>query len=276
MVTTQAISISVMRWSIYLLLNVASIAHADSSHRRHVCLDGTWDSAQGNMTDIPAQFEHKINVPGIVKLAIPEFVDVGIVSEQRAAFWYRKFFTLDTDVPQVATLKINKAKFGTAVYLNGKKLGEHLPCFTPSFFDVCGLLKGSGQKNELIIRVGANRESLPAHVPGGFDIEKSLYIPGIYDSVGLILTGNLQIIRMQAAPEIENQSVRVQTVLMNSGRESKATNVSWVVSEKITGDIGGRKTTKDVMIPAGETVTLDTVISIDDMKFSGNMSLICC
>jgi len=242
------------------------LAFAGSDLRTTLSLDGTWEIAQGSMTDIPQQFGHTVSVPGLVTMADPAFTDVGRVSEQREAFWYRRVFTLDSDVPQVATLKINKAKFGTAVYLNGEKIGEHLPCFTPSYFNVHDLLKGKGQENELIIRVGANRESLPAHISGGYDVEKELYIPGIYDSVGLILTGDLQISRMQAAPDLEQQSVRVQTVIHNAGSNDQTTSVSWVVSEKVSGKIGGSESRESVVVPAGETVTLDTLIPIDDVK----------
>ncbi|RKX40414.1 MAG: hypothetical protein DRP64_12700, partial [Verrucomicrobia bacterium] len=266
MVSAQQSSKSVMLRSALLLLALSSQAFAGSSLRKTVSLDGTWEIAQGGMAEIPQQFEHTIAVPGLVTMAIPAFTDVGRVSEQREAFWCRRVFTLDSEVPQVATLKINKAKFGTAVYLNGEKIGEHLPCFTPSYFNVRDLLKGKGQDNELIIRVGANRESLPAHISGGYDVEKELYIPGIYDSVGLILTGDLQISRMQAAPDLEQQSVRVQTVIHNAGSNDQTTSISWVVSEKVSGKIGGSETRESIVVPAGERVTLDTLIPIDDVK----------
>jgi len=45
--------------------------------------------------------------------AVPAFSEVGKVSSQRQAFWYRKTFTVDGDISEVAYLKINKAKFGT-------------------------------------------------------------------------------------------------------------------------------------------------------------------
>jgi len=32
-------------------------------------------------------------------------------------------------------LVVEKAQFGTAVWLNGQKLGEHLGCFTAGRFD---------------------------------------------------------------------------------------------------------------------------------------------
>ena len=84
---------------------------------------------------------------------------------RRDAFWYRRTFTVEGTIPAIALLKIHKARYGTKVWLNGQDIGEHLPCFTPAWLDVKKSLKGSGQQNELIIRVGADRESRPTDVP---------------------------------------------------------------------------------------------------------------
>ena len=59
-------------------------------------------------------------------------------------------------IPAVATLRIAKAFFGTKVWLNGTVIGEHLPLFTPGYFDLQKNLLGAGKENELIIRVGAS------------------------------------------------------------------------------------------------------------------------
>ncbi|MBN2316396.1 MAG: hypothetical protein JXM79_20885, partial [Sedimentisphaerales bacterium] len=128
---------------------------------------------------------------------------------KREAFWYRRTFTLDKSIPDIAILKIHKAKYGTKVFLNDHIVGEHLPCFTPALLDVKNFLNDSGQENELIVRVGADRESLPEGVPTGWDFEKYLYIPGIYDSVELILTRTPYIVNVQTAPDLENSRVKV-------------------------------------------------------------------
>jgi len=118
---------SVLLRSALLLLALSSQVFAASNLRKVVSLDGTWEIAQGSISEVPKEFDHTAAVPGIVTMATPAFTDVGRVSEQREAFWYRRVFTLDSEVPQVATLKINKAKFGTVVYLNGEKIMS-APC----------------------------------------------------------------------------------------------------------------------------------------------------
>jgi len=178
-------------------------------------LNGTWEIAEGGMDSIPKSFERKVPVPGLVDMAEPAFEEVGRKSPRRQAFWYRRTFAVDTAVPAVALLKIHKAKYGTKVLLNGSLVGEHLPCFTPALLDVRPLLKGDMQQNELIVRVGADRESLPEGMPSGWDFEKYLYIPGIYDSVELILTDPPYIAQVQTVPDIKQRKVKVVAEIDN-------------------------------------------------------------
>jgi len=101
--------------------------------------------------------------------------------------------------------------------------------------DVKRLLKGSGEENELIVRVGANRESLPEGMPTGWDFEKYLYIPGIYDSVQLILTGSPHIIRVQILPEVNESRVRVFVDIDNIKRDDEIA-VNHTLREVRTGE----------------------------------------
>ena len=153
--------------------------------RRVVNLDGTWQVAEGTMERVPESFDHAVCVPGLVDMAKPAFEEVGRKSQRREAFWYRRTFRVDGNVPRVAYLMIRKARYGTRVFLNGRLVGDHLPCFTPAILDVREALRGGGDANVLVVRVGADRESRPTDVPSGWDFEKYLYIPGIYDSWSL-------------------------------------------------------------------------------------------
>jgi beta-galactosidase len=159
--------------------------------RKIINLDGAWEVAEGSMDSPPAGFTHKVPVPGLVDMAEPAFAEVGKKSDKRQAFWYRRTFTVKVEIPEVAILKIHKARYGTKVFLNGQVVGEHLPCFTPALMDVKKFFKGAGRENELVIRLGADRESLPEGQPTGWDFEKYKYIPGIYDSVELIRSDQL-------------------------------------------------------------------------------------
>lgn len=178
--------------------------------RRVISLDGIWEVAEGGMDRRPDQFAHRVPVPGLMDMAEPPFEEVGVKSERRQAFWYRRTFKVEGEMPAVAQLKLHKAMYGTRVWLNSKDVGEHAPCFTPGVFNVHDQLRGQGHENELVVRVGATREALPESIPTGHDFEKKFYVPGIYDSVELILTGSPQIVRVQAVPDLEAKAVRVQ------------------------------------------------------------------
>jgi beta-galactosidase len=230
------------------------------SLRTVICLDGQWELAEGSMGTAPAHFEHRVPVPGLVDEARPAFAEVGQPSPRREAFWYRRTFKLKGEVPAIALLKVHKAAYGSRVFLNGVMLGEHLPSFTPGYFDARPALRGNGAVNELVVRVGASRAALPPTVSSGYDVEKSRYIPGIFDSVELILSGTPNIVRVQVAPELATQTARVQAVVRNAGptaglqlrfkvREARSGKpVGEAVSEQITLD-GNAEQTIELRIP---------------------------
>ena len=130
-----------------LLPVLATTARAEQA-RRVIALDGVWQIAEGKMDAPPMAseaFARTVPVPGLVSLATPAFVEPGPKVQDRKeyrqkdprrdAFWYRRTFKIDGAIPAVAKLKVSKAMFGTRVFLNGKSLGEHRPCFTPGYFD---------------------------------------------------------------------------------------------------------------------------------------------
>jgi hypothetical protein len=233
--------------------------------RQVVCLDGEWQIEQGGMDAVPAAFSHTIVVPGLVDMAQPAFAEVGKKSELREAFWYRRTFTLDGPVPAVAILKIHKAQYGTKVFLNGQPVGEHPACFTPALLDVKPCLKGDGQSNELVIRVGANRQSLPEDMPAGWDFEKYLFIPGIYDSVELILTGAPHVVNVQTAPDIASQAVRVVAEVQAGGQACDFTS-TMEVCEAASGKTVGSAKTAPTHLAAGEQTKVDVTIPIRNCR----------
>ena len=192
-----------------------------------------WRVEQGSMEEIPSKFNHKVKVPGLLDLAEPKFEEVGVQSKKREAFWYRKSFKVKCEVPDIAILKVNKAKYGTRVFLNGNLVGEHLPCFTPGFFDLKPFIHGNNAANELVIRVGANPESVSVSTIRGIDREKIVNYPGIYDSVNLILTDSPYIRRIQVNPIIKKSEAEVWTVVKNTGNETaKKVKLHYEIAEK--------------------------------------------
>src|SRR5579883_1053016 len=148
-----------MRLSGFVLLG--ALAGRLLAQRAVIPLDGEWrieDSVSA--TTMPQTWRHTVAVPGLANQAQPGFTDVdrfdsrevidnrirkkrlpesarvttaGVPRQERNYFWYRRTFRAPAR-RAVAILKINKAQFGTAVWLNGKPVGEHLGCFTAGFF----------------------------------------------------------------------------------------------------------------------------------------------
>ena len=226
-------------------LTLTGIAPA-AELRQVISLDGTWQVAEGGMDAAPQDFAHTIPVPGLLDMASPALVDPGPPGQpsrnpqkdpRRDAFWYRRTFTLEEPVPEVATLKVGKAMFGTRVMLNGTWLGDHLPSFTPGRFDARAALRTG--ENELLIRVGSSPVSVPKPIPSGQDDgEKTHFLPGIFDSVELILTGTPHIVRVQAVPEIEKDSVTIHTWVRSPGAPTAA-RLQFTVREASTGRVAG-------------------------------------
>jgi hypothetical protein len=143
-----------------------------------ISLDGEWDIAEGSNQQVPARFSAKVPVPGLVTSANPRFKAVGEENKLREAYWYRKKFNVQGNIPVLARLKIFKSMFGTKVFLNGREVGESELCFTPLYFDITSYLKGNNQENELIVRVGAHISAVSDSVVTGGDPERHRYPPG--------------------------------------------------------------------------------------------------
>lgn len=231
--------------------------------RNTILLDGAWQIEQGRMDRAPREFSHTVVVPGLIDMADPAFAEVGVKSSLREAFWYRRTFQLDSPVPAVAMLKVHKAMFGTKVIFNGVPVGEHLPCFTPGCFDARAAIR-SGE-NEILIRVGAFRDAVPESIPRGWDEEKKRYIPGIFDSVELILCGSPHIVRVQAVPDIENSAVTVHAWVRSIG-SPVATKLHCTVREASTGRVAGEADCEVPAADAGPEQKGQATIAIDNCR----------
>jgi hypothetical protein len=224
-------------------------------------LNGSWQIADSVGADeAPKAFRATVAVPGLVHNAIPPFPDVdafdsvelllnrinqkslppsarveapGVSRQKRNYFWYRRRFT--APAPRTAAvLRVNKAQFGTAVWLNGKSVGEYPGCFSAGVFDVTGAMKWQGE-NVLLVRVGAHPGVLPAGYPAGTDFEKLRWTPGIYDEVSLFLSDNPVIESVQVAPRMASSDILIETKVRNRG----ATPVTFELAQTVKTWKGG-------------------------------------
>ena len=235
-----------------VLLALAAPAGAE---RVTVSLNGTWKIADGTAPEaIPTAFDRTVAVPGLVHNATPPFPDVdafesvelvsnrirqgvlpesarvqppGVSRQERSYFWYRREFTVP-ERRSVATLRVRKAQFGTAVWLNGRFVGEYPGCFSAGVFDLTAAMRWEGD-NVLLVRTGAHPGVLPASYPAGTDFEKLRWTPGIYDSVSLELSDDPVIEWVQVAPRLASSEIVVETKLRNHGGRAVAFDLGQAV-----------------------------------------------
>ena len=169
---------------VFLFVYCGAVSASAQQGRTVLSLDGMWEIGDSISADTPpTAFTHKVPVPGLAHSARPPFPDVdlfdsreiianrvrrgelpesantttaGVSHQKRNYFWYRTTFNPRAKQAN-SILKINKAQFGIAVWLNGKKIGEHFPCFTSAYFDLGPAIHWS-TPNELLVRVGAHLE----------------------------------------------------------------------------------------------------------------------
>jgi beta-galactosidase len=266
-------------------------SRAAAGRRTTISLNGQWDVEDSVESDaMPSKYTHRSPVPGLAHSALPAFPDVdqfqsrqllyglvgkgrfsqaefdrlgnapGISYQKRNYFWYRRTFTAPGKT-QVALLRINKAQFGTAVFLNGVRIGEHYPCFTSVTFDITKTIQWGGS-NELVVRVGAHPGVLPPYVVGGTDYEKNRWTPGIYDDVTLMTMSNPVIASVQVAPRLSQSAVLVQTELRNYSDRAMATEVSQQAFEWESRTRASARIETRVDLAAGESKTITQLVPI--------------
>ncbi|MFN8206096.1 MAG: glycoside hydrolase family 2 TIM barrel-domain containing protein [Bacteroidales bacterium] len=275
-----------------LFLNLFSAVNAQ---RTTLSLNGTWEIGESmEAGNIPAKFEHTIQVPGLANMAVPAFTDAGsyfsadylnnyfvktyvegipslppgesrgVNRQPRNYYWYRTSFEIH-EKKELCLLRINKAQFGTSVWLNGKLIGEHLGCFSSATFDITGALKKAG-KNILLIRIGAHPGVLPKEIPAGSDYEKVRWQAGIYDDVSVISCNNPFIGNIQVAPDIVRSRIVVQSRIINKG-SARPTSFDYLIIESRSGLPVGHAKSSNTIIGSGEEIIITDTISIPNAKF---------
>ena len=275
----------VLKWMVVLAVSAAMPVCLSAAERTTISLDGTWDIADSKEADaIPSLWNHQAPVPGLAHSAQPGFPKVdqfdsrlliqnrvsngklpesaivtnaGVSRQERNWFWYRRTFELSA-IRSVAILHINKAQFGTAIWLNGIKIGDHLPCFTRATLDVSRAIRRGS--NELIVRVGAHPGVLPPTVSAGTDFEKIRWTPGIYDIVFLALNDNPSIENVQVAPKVADSSIVVQTSLHNLAKHPTSFDLTQRVHAwKISTTVASSSPKHITLAPGESKIVLQTM-----------------
>lgn len=234
------------------------------NQRKEISLNGMWKITKTDtLAQLPLSFESEIPVPGLIDRTVPA-IDSQDTAYNNCVYWYKKTFTLEEHDAGVIQLKINKARYHTRVYLNGKLVGENMYNFTPSVFNVKPFLKQSGEENDLIIAVGC-KNNLPDTVTNGGDFEKTKYIPGIYDDVKLIVTDYPYISNVQTVPDIKNQQLRVVAEIQTN-ESAENLKVSFVIRERASKKVISKGAYKKEEDGAANFQKVEFTIKLDSCK----------
>ncbi|NJN24581.1 MAG: hypothetical protein HC819_00550 [Cyclobacteriaceae bacterium] len=246
---------------ILFMVMVFSSCQNVENGRKVVSLNGVWQIAKtGSFDEIPDEFPSTVPVPGLVDMSTPT-LDIQDTAYQDVVYWHKRTFSSDNG--DVIRLKINKAKYFTKVFVNGKLAGENPYNFTPTKLDIKPFVHTDGQENELLVAVGTYN-NLPDTVVNGHDFEKMKYIPGIYDEVSLTVSGYPFIANIQVAPDIDKGQVRVvaeiETATVGGGLRMNYT-IRELASKKIVseGEITQANTHNNTRVLADFSATLSSV-----------------
>ena len=228
----------------------------DFNPREIIDLNGEWFCEIGGEKSKPAEWSHKIPVPGLVDLITPE-----IKWEKAKYFWYKKkIFIPSNKKHSSAFIKIEQSKYGTQVWFNGENVGNYIGCYTSSEYDVTNQIK-YGEENVLLIRVGQKDALSPQGAVGG-DGEKNSFIPGIWGDVFLIQTGSVRIESVQVIPDIDKKIAENRINIRNQEELKKDIIISVEVEEKKTGKVVAKADRTVTIEPLEKLqVTLNAVIS---------------
>ncbi|MDD6210684.1 MAG: glycoside hydrolase family 2 TIM barrel-domain containing protein [Bacteroidales bacterium] len=261
------------------------------AQRNVISLNGKWQIEESVSDKQPKRYTHSITVPGLVITAEPSFRDAdnykskqylensfvvdkqgktpgidtvlrGINYQPRNYYWYKKDFTLSS-LSEICLLRINKGQFGIEAWINGKKAGDYLGCFSATIFDISDFVKKG--KNSIVIKVGAHPNTLPEEVCFGTDFEKIRWQAGLYDDVSIIQAQSPYIESIQIAPDIHKSEVVVQSVIINKKKEALKSPLTHSVKEwKSQKEVASHKS--DIYVEGGKSIVETSRIHLPDAQ----------
>ena len=222
---------------------------------KKISLNGIWKFQPGTHRR-PEKLLKEIKVPALVDLATPE-----ISWEKYAYFWYYQdfFLTPDQNFKRIY-LQLEQVMFGAEIYVNDKKAGADIPCYTSQEFDITRFVKPDS-RNEILIRVGT-KNTLPSHSAVGNDYEKPSWIPGIWGDVWLHFYGPGRVKWTRIIPDIQQGKINLTSYLENLSNTPHTFRISYEVLEKKSQKVVVKKHLFVKKVSARSESLLKTSISL--------------
>ena len=220
------------------------------------------------MDRMPAAFDRTVPVPGLIDLAKPPFADVGTPKSNahRRAFWYRRTFRIDGNVPAVAKLKIHKACYGTCGIPERPGSQENIsPVSRPFTLDVGRRPPGqwpaeqTGRTASATYRGTQSRGS----IPNSWDVEKFPLHSGHLSLVEFILSGTPHIVTFRACRM--NQATVESWVTLGGGACGRGSPPVTCFVEAVGGKLDWSAKTP-VAIAAGEEKPIELRVPIEPCR----------
>jgi len=224
-------------------------------HQEVMMLNGIVDYDQTELAFPPAEFKHKIQVPGLIDLAVPQIdqYDKYFTGLQDLKYhWYRFKFKVPAKYEKkFAELTLLKSMYNTQIILNGYDCGTYMQCTTPIETNLTPYLKLNGEENILLVRVGEEKR-LPRQSALGYDREKFGFIPGIWDDIYISFTGPVRIMRSLVLTSYLKKEVTVKLKVENLSkifqRNMEYAYADYTIKGYVREKISGKRVTPDFTI----------------------------
>ena len=181
-------------------------------------LNGLWEYAiRAKDENRPQAFDGKILVPFPVESALS-----GVMKrvDEKQRLWYRRTFTVPADwAGRHVLLHFGAVDWETAVWVNGKQLGEHRGGYDPFTLDLTDALAKSGEQ-EIVLAVSDPTDA--GTQPRGKQVrnpEGIWYTPttGIWQTVWIEPVPQAHLDSLTVTPDLDKGVVRVQAVTTGEG-----------------------------------------------------------
>ena len=204
-------------------------------------LNGLWQFAILPVSDtinIPSSFQGNILVPFPVESALS---GVAKTVGKDSILWYQKNITIHGNRKgKKILLHFGAVDWRTDIFVNGKKIGRHEGGYDPFTFDITDALN-KGSKQQLSVKVWDPTDKGPQ--PRGKQVVKPggiWYTPvtGIWQTVWLETVPETYIVSTKQIPDLDKESITVNTSVQNIQPEDAITVTVWKGNEKIAEKTG--------------------------------------
>lgn len=185
-------------------------------------LNGHWDYAITSQTvgEVPQQWEGQILVPYALEARLS---GVHRLLNPDEALWYQRTFSYQPSADQSRSaertlLHFEAVDYHSQIWLNGKRVGEHIGGNTPFQFDVTGLVREG--ENNLVVRVEDETQGWQLNGKQSLNPRGIWYtqVSGIWQTVWLEQVADQYIDELDVATDYKRGQIQVQPTVIGTSK----------------------------------------------------------